>query len=187
MLAISRLLRIWHEKLGERCLNGTTKRGSSDGRWNRKAQQGGYAASDAEGIRPWNQDFWASKSNKKEKEVLLAQGIASDVEYFLWRLLCLLKCAGFRECYAGGKTFCFLKRAGDLWRMEQAVWEPIDLVCRQASTNTIMSALQKKELNDFSRNMTCITQLYSLTIFWSIKIWTVYLECWVISRSLQIK
>jgi len=148
MFVISRLLRIWHEKLSERCLNGTTKRGSSKGRWNHKAQQGGYATCDAEGISQICvgiqeiRGFWPSK----EKKSSFTPWITSDhwlvtCIFFLqcaWfmhsSLFCLFECAGLWECYAWGQTFCFFQRAGYLWRMEQAIRQPINVVCRMAST-----------------------------------------------------
>jgi len=51
-----------------------------------------------------------------------------------FKLFCLFECAGLRECYAWGQTFCFFQRAGYLWRMEQAIRQPINVVCRMAST-----------------------------------------------------
>ena len=153
MFVISRLLRIWHEKLSERCLNGTTKRGSSKGRWNHKAQQGGYATCDAEGISQIGvgiheiRGFWPSK----EKKVVSLHGSLHSMDHFwslinnsfffpamrlihAFKLFCLFECAGLRECYAWGQTFCFFQRAGYLWRMEQAIRQPINVVCRMAST-----------------------------------------------------
>ena len=88
MFVISRLLRIWHEKLSERCLNGTTKRGSSKGRWNHKAQQGGYATCDAEGISQIGvgiheiRGFWPSK----EKKVVSLHGSLHSMDHF-WSLI----------------------------------------------------------------------------------------------------
>ena len=148
MFVISRLFRIWHEKLSERCLNGTTKRGSSKGRWNHKAQQGGYATCDAEGISQICvgiqeiRGFWPSKEKKKLFHSMdHFWSLISNSYFFLqcaWfmhsSLFCLFECAGLWECYAWGQTFCFFQRAGYLWRMEQAIRQPINVVCRMAST-----------------------------------------------------
>ena len=100
MFVISRLFRIWHEKLSERCLNGTTKRGSSKGRWNHKAQQGGYATCDAEGISQIGvgiheiRGFWPSK----EKKVVSLHGSLHSMDHF-WSLInnsfFFLQCAWF--------------------------------------------------------------------------------------------